>query len=132
MQNGKLTFLSLKTALELLESKESDVAIREWIRMNDEGSKGFVDFEDFRRIFVHQNSSNRSNSKQDSRMILLKRAFARYDCDGDGLITSRDLRRAFRSQGKEYSDDEIQDWVSKRDTKGRGGVTYDDFVKHYK
>ena len=59
--DGKLTFLTVKSALELMQvsrhsdticnSDMDDVVIRAWLRDHDCGSKGYMDMADFRRIF---------------------------------------------------------------------------------
>ena len=46
---GKLTYLSLKSSLEIRDEHVSDDDIRQWIRTNDKGAKGFVDIQDFMR-----------------------------------------------------------------------------------
>lgn len=61
--DGKLTFLTLRSALEIIFDSNSstqqidDMMIRSWLRENDSGSKGYVDVNDFQRIF-------RVNNKQ--------------------------------------------------------------------
>lgn len=49
----KLTFLGLKSALELHNdsNKVTDAEIREWLRAHDSGGKGYVDLEDYKRIY---------------------------------------------------------------------------------
>jgi hypothetical protein len=55
--DGKLNFLNVKSAIDLMriDSSESDsvddFAIRAWIRDHDSTSKGFVDWDDFLNIY---------------------------------------------------------------------------------
>lgn len=56
---GRLTFLTVKSALELMRASPSsassdadDVVIRAWLRDHDRGAKGYVDWSDFSRIFA--------------------------------------------------------------------------------
>ena len=67
------------------------------------------------------------------RVALLKRAFDRYDVDGDGAISVDDLKLAFEAQGRPVSDPyELIAWVRRRDATGVGlYVSFDDFVAHY-
>jgi hypothetical protein len=55
---GKLTFLTVKSAMELMNASGSsassdndDVVIRAWLRDHDRGGKGYIDMADFMRIF---------------------------------------------------------------------------------
>jgi hypothetical protein len=67
------------------------------------------------------------------RVALLKRAFDRYDVDGDGAISVDDLKLAFEAQGRAVTDPyELIAWVKRRDSTGVGlYVSFDDFVAHY-
>jgi Ca2+-binding EF-hand superfamily protein len=59
------------------------------------------------------------------------RAFDRYDVNHDGFITVDDLRIAFRSQGRECTDEDVQNWVSKRSRHHSGRVSFIEFKEHY-
>lgn len=50
--DGRLTFLPLKSALELMGVHEDDQTIRRWLREADSSQKGYVDFSDYERIYV--------------------------------------------------------------------------------
>jgi hypothetical protein len=57
---GRLTFLTVKSALELMRASGTssnddmdDVVVRGWLRDHDQGAKGYVDMADFRRIFAN-------------------------------------------------------------------------------
>jgi hypothetical protein len=58
MGEGRLTYLSLKTALELREVAVSDHDIRNWIREYDLGSKGYVDLSDYEHIYREAGTLN--------------------------------------------------------------------------
>ena len=62
---------------------------------------------------------------------LYDRAFARYDVDGDGFISVKDLKEAFERQQRTCTEAELLSWVRKRDTSGSGAVGFEDFVRHY-
>jgi Ca2+-binding EF-hand superfamily protein len=158
---GRLTYLTLKSALELLLEDADpthygrgvdDVLIRSWLRENDQGAKGFVDWEDFVRIFAsdqetppapqyrYQPASSASAMKKEAkekglvdnnRIARIKRTFQKYDLNGDGLIDVDDLTKVFRASGRNVERDEIRDWVRERDSKGIGAVCFEDFLAHY-
>ena len=48
---GRLTYLNLRSALELREIKVDDSTVKRWLRENDRGNKGYVDFSDYSSIY---------------------------------------------------------------------------------
>ena len=51
--------------------------------------------------------------------------------DGDGRISKHDLKLAFRSMQRDLTDEDADEWVSKRDSTGTGGVNLVDFIANY-
>lgn len=141
--DGKLTYLNLRSALELLQdgsdSRIDDIMIRSWLREHDHGSKGYVDMEDFLRIFESLKSQSLARSislpknppVESDRINRIKRTFKKYDLNGDGLIDAEDLISVFRAAGKTVEIDEIEEWVRSRDSKGLNAVCFEDFLAHY-
>jgi hypothetical protein len=62
MGEGRLTYLTLKTALEIRDIVIDDDALRRWIREYDIGNKGYVDFSDYEMIFRDAAASNKKLS----------------------------------------------------------------------
>ena len=197
---GRLTYLNLKTALQLRGVEGADDGtVKRWVRENDRGAKGYVDFNDYQAIFAdaaggaaesrepgevggagggggrglsgrtardttraHDAGVNLPGSRRygtlqapapapaaDSRspspsparppvdrarLQLLKRAFDRYDVDGDGRISVDDLQLAFAAQGRPAAElNELVTWVRRRDRSGVGlYVNFNDFVDSYR
>jgi Ca2+-binding EF-hand superfamily protein len=69
---------------------------------------------------------------EETRLALLRKTFDRYDVDGDGAISSEDLRRAYTEQGKAFTAPDLKTWVQTRDTSGKGVVSFEDFARFYK
>ncbi|XP_010927694.1 probable calcium-binding protein CML41 [Elaeis guineensis] len=56
-------------------------------------------------------------------------AFRRFDCDGDGKISSNELRAFFAWAGEDINLDEAQQVIADFDSDGDGLMDYDDFVR---
>lgn len=80
---GRLTFLHLKTALDLRGIEEEDSGIRRWLRENDIGEKGYVDFSDYEQIY------------RDS-----------YLLSGDSIVDSKSTQHRWRGSGIGIGDSE--------------------------
>jgi Ca2+-binding EF-hand superfamily protein len=59
----------------------------------------------------------------------LQTVFSSYDIDGDRFISASDLRIALAEQ--QPSEAQIASWIQRRDVKGSGAVSFEDFVRHY-
>ena len=184
MSEGRLTYLNLRSALELREVREPDATVRRWMQEHDRGHKGYVSLADYEAIYAnciignnssaasgrgsglgrgaeamgdtmdslgtaesrsdhgstglyrgsHYDSIDRGDAEraQQQRQDLLRKAFDRYDTDRDGRISTEDLQQAFTAQGRAFTPQDLEAWVSSRDSSGTGAVSFEDFVKHYK
>jgi len=58
----------------------------------------------------------------------LKEAFALFDKDGDGSITTKELGTVMRSLGQNPTDVELQDMVNEIDVDGSGTIDFQEFL----
>ena len=92
----------------------------------------------FRREDIRQASAsagNRLGGKADSKpeeARAIRRAFDVYDYNSDGEISFLDLKKAMTEQGQSISEKDIHEWIKRRDTKGKGTVDLEDFVRAYR
>lgn len=145
---GKLKYMTLRSALELRDYFLSDETLRRWLREADRQGKGYVDMNDYLALYGHLQASDipAENVKTGKvahetiaeplrsskpKKIFLKQAFAKFDIDGDGFITVQDLRDSFERQALEYSEGQLIDWVKKRDFSGIGAVSFNDFATFF-
>lgn len=88
---------------------------------------GRVDFEDFVELMTPKLLDETAG------MIGLKElrdAFKEFDMDGDGAITSEELRFAMiKLLGEQTSKKEIEEVVKEVDKNGDGKVDFEEFVK---
>lgn len=155
LSEKKITYLNLKSALELREVRETDHTIRTWFREYDRNNKGYIDFNDYLSIYENSNNNNNHNhilsntnnktikfedeinhkskqQQQQERLNLLRKAFDTFDIDKDGYISMNDLQISFTNQGKAYTNNDLLTWIQTRDQTNHGSVSFNDFSKHYK
>lgn len=58
-----------------------------------------------------------------------KACFQNYDLDGSGTIDCHELKQALRGFGYNLSDATVQMVVTKYDVRGRGDISFDNFVQ---
>ena len=146
--DGRLKFMALRSALELKDCVVSDEALRRWLRESDRQGKGYVDINDYLALYGYGKDTSKASLPSGKNLhrlestglssmgiqrsdALLKRAFAKYDVDEDGFISVQDLRDAFQSQGMDYNDKDLINWVKKRDVSEVGAVSFEDFVNFF-
>ncbi|XP_030842699.1 neo-calmodulin-like [Strongylocentrotus purpuratus] len=61
-------------------------------------------------------------------MDVLKKAFAVFDKDGDGIITGKELGNVMRSMGENPTENEVHEIVNELDMNGNGQIDFAEFV----
>ena len=101
---GRVTYLALKTALDLFEVEEEDAEVRQWFAECDRGRKGFFDLSDYEAMCNgrdHSHSTRHSSSSSSSSMVAGRRPMATADLDhytGDRTGTSQGIHGLSRSR----------------------------------
>ena len=67
--------------------------------------------------------------KKLSKRLKLMEAFKVFDKDGNGFISSVELRHVMTNLGEKLTDDEVDEMIREADVDGDGQVNYDEFVK---
>jgi calmodulin len=57
-----------------------------------------------------------------------KEAFALFDMDGDGTITTKELGKVLRSLGQNPSEADLQDMINEVDRDGNGTIDFHEFL----
>jgi len=63
-----------------------------------------------------------------SQLENLKEAFALFDKDGDGSITSKELGEVMKNLGQTPTEDDLKDLVNEVDGDGDGTIDFEEFV----
>lgn len=59
----------------------------------------------------------------------MREAFRVFDKDGNGFISSAELRHVMTSLGERLSEEEVNEMIREADIDGDGTVNYEEFVK---
>jgi calcium-dependent protein kinase len=118
--DGRLTFQELKQGYkEYLNDPFLDAHIEEiFINMDNDGDN-FIEYEEFIRASV--------NIKNNYSKKLLAEAFAHYDADGSGKISSSELKCMLGGDKKEKSQ-VAKDLIMKIDENGDGEISFEEFL----
>lgn len=135
-KEDKLTFQSVRVALDLANIVTSDEEIHSWLRETDIACKGYVDFSDYRRVCAGdtQTLSQSTSLLQSNNLLAIRKLFEQYDRNGDGFISKDDLHSALNSSynGHGHVDDTaVNSWMNLIDTDRTGRISFEAFARRF-
>jgi len=108
---GRLTYLSVKSALDLegLGDQVADSDIRQWLRQHDQGNKGYVDLNDFQKIYTVQNDTLMSSTLNTRHGDGWDSAYEGYEENAMGTLSSvSDRQKGDRHRNTEREGDRLE------------------------
>lgn len=119
---GCITSSDLKTVLRSLGKTVSDAEVKVLLKDLSVDQDGRIHFGDFVSMMtVRMRQLNRENE--------LKEAFKIFDRNGNGLISTDELRFALESFGEKMSEEEVEELLREADINCDGQIDYEEFVK---
>ncbi|CAF1554068.1 unnamed protein product [Rotaria magnacalcarata] len=118
--SGKITKSELRRMLGALNVKATDNEVQKLLRRMDTDNSGEIDFNEFK------NAMAKSFFKKYSRKELTD-AFKKFDIDGNGFISSKELENIMSRMGKHLSQKELQATISSLDLNKDGKISFDEF-----
>ena len=84
---------------------------------------GTIDFDEFLAMMSKKVRGTESDDE-------IKEAFRVFDKDGDGFITSTELRHVMANLGEKLTDDELDEMIGEADEDGDGKVNFQGEPNH--
>eukprot|EP00275_Glaucocystis_incrassata_P001161 EC122033.1.p1 GENE.EC122033.1~~EC122033.1.p1 ORF type:complete len:151 (+),score=33.96 EC122033.1:79-531(+) len=120
--DGRISADELGTVMRSLGQNPSEAEILSMINEVDDNKDGTIDFKEF----VSMMAKKFTGSDAEEEILA---AFKVFDKDGNGTISSPELRQIMRQLGQNLTDDEIDEMMREADISGDGEIDYQEFKK---
>ena len=121
--NGSITSKKLGKVMSSLGHNITEAELEDTINELDKDGSGTICFPEFLSWMAR-------NAKDRDITDAIKKAFRMFDKDGDGLISTSELRDAMSSLGVDLTDEEADEMISAADGDEDGQVNYEEFILH--
>lgn len=88
----------------------------------DRDNSGDIDFQEFKRVMG--DAFFRKHSRRE-----LEAAFRRFDADGSGYISTKELRDVMLRMGRHLTRHDVEEMIKTIDGNGDGKISFEEFCK---
>mmetsp|Transcript_140756 Transcript_140756/g.341980 ORF Transcript_140756/g.341980 Transcript_140756/m.341980 type:complete len:176 (+) Transcript_140756:290-817(+) len=118
--SGTITSDELGDVMRSLGQNPTEEDLKKMVDDIDQDGDGTIDFPEFLTMLI------RSMTDTDSHEEVME-AFRVLDEDGNGYISSEELRNIMENLGEKLTDEEITDIINEADIDGDGQIDYEEF-----
>ena len=120
--NGSISLKELGSMMKSLGQAPTDQDLREIISEVDLDGNGNIDFNEF--ITIMQKRTRDSDPEEE-----IISAFRVFDKDGNGTLSTKELRHVMTTIGDKLTDEEVDQMIEEADVDGDGVINYEEFVR---
>lgn len=121
-KDGYITIKELGEIMKSLGQIPSETELEDMINEVDVDGNGNIDFREFLGLMA------RKMRDTDTEEELIE-AFKVFDRDGNGLVSSIELKHVMISLGEKITDEEVDEMIKEADIDGDGFINYEEFVR---
>ena len=121
-KDGYITIKELGEIMKSLGQVPSETELQDMINEVDVDGNGNIDFKEFLGLMA------RKMRDTDTEEELIE-AFKVFDRDGNGLVSSIELKHVMLSLGEKITDEEVEEMIKEADIDGDGFINYEEFVR---
>jgi calmodulin len=121
-KDGYITAKELANVMRSLNQDPSEQELHDMISEVDVDGNGKIEFEEFVTLM------NRRSKETDTEEEVIN-AFKVFDKDGNGMISSTELRHVMTTLGDQLTDEEVDEMIREADIDGDGYINYEEFVR---
>jgi len=124
-KDGTITTNELGTIKRNMGHNPTEDELKNMVGEIDLDGNGTLDFNEFLGLMVIKMRDSKEGDE-------LMEAFKVFDRDGNGYITSLELRLIMHNLGEEIAEDEVDLMIREADIDNDGQIDYEEFVKMIK
>ncbi len=121
-KDGKISAKELENAMVSMGQNPTNEEIKEMMEEADLNKDGKIDFEEFLSLMTR----NSPETQTEDEVI---NAFRVFDKEGNGLISSAELKHIMMTIGDKMTEEEADEMVNEADIDEDGMINYEEFVR---
>jgi calmodulin len=118
--DGSVSTKELGAVMRSLGNNPTEEELEDMIDDADRDGSGSVDFQEFVELMIKREAEKETVDD-------LKQVFRVFDKDGNGFVSTSEIKFVLKSVGLIFTDDEISEMVQEADIDGDQHISFDEF-----
>ena len=121
-KDGKISAKELENAMQSMGQTPTGEEINEMMREVDLNQDGKIDFDEFMSLMIKSSPDTQTEEE-------VINAFRVFDKEGNGLISSAELKHIMMTIGDKMTEEEADEMVNEADIDEDGMINYEEFCR---